>query len=112
MALYTDWELHSTQLSDLQNARTQLGFTQGDGFLNGVRYTINLYGQKYAPTGNMVTNRLGNQVPEMAPLPGYYAILRWYNGDNPFPPPGMNLPPRISVVGPGLPADSPVVFAS
>jgi hypothetical protein len=108
MADYSDWELHSLQLSDLTAARTYFGLTQADGFLNGVRYSINLYGTKYIPsTTQFITDFYGNRVAVMVAQPGYYAILRW-NGPT-FPPQGVNLPPRVTCIP--LPADSPYVFA-
>jgi hypothetical protein len=111
MADYSDWEIHSTLLSDMTTAVNSIGFTQGDGFLNGIRYSINIYGQKYTQQGTKQVSGLGGTfitVPNMVALPGYYAILRWYSS-TPFPPPGMNIPNRITIVP--LPADSPYVFA-
>lgn len=110
MAEYSDWELHTDSLNTLQNAVKTLGFTQGDGYLKGVRYSIYIYGQKFAPTGNTFPGPVpGSTLPEMAPLPGYYAIMRWWSPD-PFPPPGVHLPNGVTAVP--LPADSPVVFSS
>jgi hypothetical protein len=40
MAVYSDWEIHSANAQDMQTAVNFLGFTQGDGFLQGNRYSI------------------------------------------------------------------------
>jgi hypothetical protein len=113
MAVYSDWEMHSANASDMDLARQQLGFTQGDGVFNGVPYSINVYGTKYQQQGtkqvtNMYTGQL-ETVPNMVALPGVYAIFRWFS-PTPFPPSGMNIPNRITIIP--LPADSPYVFAS
>jgi hypothetical protein len=107
---YSDWELHSTNQADMDLARQQLGFTSGDAFLNGVLYSIMIYGTKYVQQGTKQITALGGTftVPNMVALPGIYGILRWFS-KTPFPPAGMNIPPRITIIP--LPADSPYVFA-
>jgi hypothetical protein len=83
------------------------GINTGGISTDGYVWAVNYYGQKLLPTGNMVTDRFGNQVPERAPAPGVFAILRW-NGDPsniPQPPAGSGV-----TIGP-IPADSPFVFA-
>lgn len=107
---YSDWEIHSDSQADMDLARKQLGFTSGDAYLNGVLYSIMVYGTKYTQQGTtpmMTLNGMVN-VPIMVALPGVYAILRWYS-KTPFPPAGMNIPPRITIIP--IPADSPYVFA-
>jgi hypothetical protein len=91
-------------------ARQQLGFTSGDAFLNGVLYSIMIYGTKYVQQGTKQVTGLGGTftVPNMVAQPGIYGILRWYSR-TPFPPAGMNIPPRITIIP--IPADSPYVFA-
>lgn len=90
----SDWELHTDSLAKMNAALNYLGFSQGDGYRGNVRYTVNIYGQKY-DTQNQ-------------PLPGYYAILRWHSAD-PFPPPGVNIPSGVTCIP--LPVDSPYQFA-
>jgi hypothetical protein len=113
MAEYSDWEIHSSDPNAMQQARNALGFTQGDGFLNGVLYSILVYGTKYTQQGTkQVTNQYTGQlqtVPNMVALPGTYAIFRWFS-PTPFPPPGMNIPNTITIIP--IPADSPYVFAA
>lgn len=110
MASYSDWELHSTNASDLQTAANFFGFTQGDGYTSaGIRYTINLYGTKYVRSATQTfVDRFGNTQPVMVAQPGVYGILRWYS-PTAFPPPGVNIPSQVTIVP--LPADSPYVFA-
>jgi hypothetical protein len=76
--------------------------------LNGVRYSIYIYGTKYVQQGTKFDPVIGFNVPNYVALPGAYAILRWMSS-NPFPPPGTNLPNGATVIP--LPADSPHVFA-
>ena len=52
--------------------------TQG-AIATGGSYFFNNVGVVYQPTGNMVPSN-GWQMPEMAPLPGFWARLR-HNGD-------------------------------
>jgi hypothetical protein len=113
MANYSDWELHSSNPADMQTAISFLGFTQGDGYTKvggvNVRYTINIYGSKYVDsTTDFITDRFGTRPVKVA-LPGVYAILRWWSPTS-FPPPGINMPPQITVIP--IPADSPYVFAA
>jgi hypothetical protein len=108
---YSDWELHSSNPNAMDQARQALGFTQGDGYLNGVLYSIFVYGLKYVQQGTKtILDPAKNpiQVPNMVALPGTYAIFRWYSPTS-FPPPGMNIPGQITIVP--LPADSPYIFA-
>jgi hypothetical protein len=109
---YSDWELHSSNQADMDLARKQLGFTSGDGFLNGVLYSIMIYGTKYVQQGTkQMTSFDGTgtfTVPNMVALSGIYGILRWFS-TTPFPPAGMNIPPRITIIP--IPDDSPYVFA-
>jgi hypothetical protein len=108
---YSDWEIHSSNMSDMTTATQQLGFTKGDAFLNGVLYSILIYGTKYVQQGTkLLSDMYGgvHTVPNMVALPGVYAILRWFSRD-PFPPTGMVIPARITIIP--LPADSPYVFA-
>lgn len=113
MAVYSDWEIHSSNAQDMQNAVNFLGFTQGDGFLQGNRYSILIYGTKYVQQGTkQIIDNISGQtrtVPNMVAQPGVYAILRWYSSV-PFPPPGMNIPNQITIIP--IPADSPYVFAA
>jgi hypothetical protein len=53
---YSDWELHSSNQADIDLARQQLGFTSGDAFLNGVLYSIMIYGTKYVQQGTKQVN--------------------------------------------------------
>ena len=53
--------------------------TQG-AIATGGSYFFNNVGVVYQPTGNMVPSPMGGQMPEMAPLPGFWARLR-HNGD-------------------------------
>jgi hypothetical protein len=112
MAVYSDWEIHSANAQDMQTAVNFLGFTQGDGFLQGNRYSILIYGTKYVQQGTIAYTSFDGRPatrPNMVALPGVYAILRWYSSV-PFPPPGMNIPNQITIIP--IPADSPYVFAA
>jgi hypothetical protein len=53
--------------------------TQG-AIATGGSYFFNNVGVVYQPTGNMVPSPMGGQMPEMSPLPGFWARLR-HNGD-------------------------------
>lgn len=46
----------------------------------GGSYFFNNVGAVYQPTGNTVPSPMGGEMPEMAPLPGFWARLR-HNGD-------------------------------
>jgi hypothetical protein len=113
MAVYSDWEIHSANAQDMQAAVNFLGFTQGDGYMQGNRYSILIYGTKYVQQGTkQITDAMTGQlktVPNMVAAPGVYAILRWYSA-NPFPPAGTNIPPQVTIIP--IPADSPYVFAA
>jgi hypothetical protein len=111
MAEYSDWEIHSSDPNAMDQARQTLGFTQGDGTLRGVVYSIFVYGTKFVQQGTKTEIFSGNpvQVPNMVAQPGTYAILRWFS-PTPFPPAGMNIPPSITIIP--LPANSPYKFAS
>lgn len=85
----------------------QPGINTGGISTDGFVWAVNYYGQKLVPTGNTITDTFGNKVPERAPAPGVFAILRW-NGDPtkiPQPPAGSGV-----TIQP-IPADSPFVFA-
>jgi len=108
VAEYSDWEIHTDTKAQMDAGARALGFTQGDGFLNGVRYTIYIYGTKYVWDGTYVPAPIGGTMRNMVAQPGSYAILRWFS-PTPFPPVGMNVPNYVTIVP--LPADSPHVFS-
>src|SRR4051812_27216078 len=69
------------------------GINTGGISSDGYVWALNYYGTKRLPTGNMVKDRFGNQVPEYAAQPGMFAILRW-DGDVtkiPQPPAGSGV---------------------
>ena len=51
----------------------------------GGSWFYNAVGVVQVPTGNTVTDRFNNPVPEMAPAPGVWARIR-FNGDTPTLP--------------------------
>jgi hypothetical protein len=108
MAEYSDWEISTADKATMDAGVRLIGFTQGDGFLQGVRYSIYIYGTKYVQQGTKWDPVIGFNVPNYVALPGYFAILRWYSS-SPFPPSGMHIPNNVTIIP--IPADSPHVFA-
>lgn len=97
----SDWEISAPDDATMQQAFTAIGIRKGDGLTtNKVRFCVNYYNTKYMPTGNTVTNGIGQSVPEMVAQTGTYAIVRWVGPTAPlsiFPPSGVTLPPGVTV---------------
>lgn len=88
----TDYVFKSPDLATLVTEAHRLGFADKDGNIlvsgpthDGGGYFINIVGTIYQPTGSLITDSMGNQVPELAPVPGYWGRLR-VNGDTKFVP--------------------------
>jgi len=90
----TDFEIWAPNDAAMQEALIDMGFVvpQGDTdtpvepttasngvTADGIVWSLNYYGQKFAKTGNMVAGPAG-PTPELTPLAGVFAALRW-NGD-------------------------------
>jgi hypothetical protein len=83
----------SPDFATLEADALRLGFTDEDGKIltngataDGGGWFLNLVGTVYQPTGNMVKDALGNMVPEMAPIDGYWGRLRVNGGAENLPP--------------------------
>jgi hypothetical protein len=119
----SDWEISAPTQAQLvtvakaivANRNVNLSALNGpDGFViegflnNGTRFCINYYKTKLMPTGNTIVDNPGQTVPEKAPVPGVFAIMRWLHPTNANPP---QPPANSGVTLIPLPADSPMKFA-
>ena len=77
-----DWS-HFAQAATATNLTDDKGTPLSGGvFSVGGSWFYNAVGTVYEPTGNTVTDTMGNPAPEMAPLPGVWARVR-FNGEVP-----------------------------
>jgi hypothetical protein len=105
-----DFVLETADKVALDAAITQMGFVdaQGHPVLQGpipgdpnpqASYFLEVVGVRYAPTGNTITDPHGNPQPEMAPMAGWWSILR-INGTNPIMPGLLQVPASVTVYPP------------
>ena len=116
----SDVVLYSPDLATLQADAQSLGFyVPGVGFITQgpvpgdpdplASFFLNIVGVVQQPTGQTTTDGMGNTVPVMAPIPGYWARLR-VNGTSPFRPGGMTIPPSLTVYSLVTPANGSAPF--
>jgi hypothetical protein len=72
-------------------------------------YFFNYVGVVYEPTGATTTDAMGNDVPTMAAIPGYWVRVR-YNGTVPAallanPPTGITIYPPLKYLADGITPD-------
>jgi hypothetical protein len=118
----SDWEISAATQAQLVTTAKQIVTNRNvnltaiisdagfmiEGFLNnGTRICINYYKTKMMPTGNTVQTPLGSG-PEMAAVPGVFAIMRWLHPTNANPP---QPPAGSGVTLIPLPANTPIRFA-
>ena len=122
-----DFVTCSADLTALQTDAQRLGFWNpaanngaGDFITQGripgdsdpyASYFLNIVGVVNQPTGATTVDGMGNTVPVIAPIPGYWARLR-INGDNPFRPGGFPIPPTLTVYALVTPTDGTPAFWS
>jgi hypothetical protein len=116
-ALAADYVLKSPDRASFMQAAYGLGYATADKDGNltlvptgisadGGNYFINEVGVVYEPAGATTTDAMGNKVPTMAPIPGYWVRIRVNNG-RPLPdvPQGFELFPPVRYLADGVTID-------
>jgi hypothetical protein len=106
LATYAEAIANKTDKGSTWHAGEQ-GFPIEGYLTEGTRFSIYYYKTKMEPTGNIITEEDGRQRPEMAPVPGVFAIMRWHSPKNHTPPPDPSGAVKII----DLPANSLYRFA-
>lgn len=123
----SDFLVDSTDLPTLIAAATAMGFYHAAsagvtaGFVAQGRipgdpdphasFFLNVVGQHFEPTGATTTDGMGNTVPVMAAVPGYWARLR-INGLDPIARGLMTVPATLTVYKLVTPLDGSAAYWS